>query len=247
MQSTECQVSLSAIDAERFGMQSARAVNVTVDNLQSVLDFCRDNNVKFLIARCNMTDIKAVQAMEGEGFFLTDTLVYYQWNPRFPSVASPTSQNVTVRAVKQEEEGAVQELAALSFQGYYGHYHADPRLDPAKCDETYASWAYRSCTSREVANEVLVAEMENGLVGFITLRINSSNEGEFVLGGVRPDAQGFGIYSLLFSAGKKWLLDQGVERIIVSTQLPNTTVQKVWTGQGFWLNHAFYTFHKWFD
>jgi len=40
------------------------------------------------------------------------------------------------------------------FHGYLGRYHADDRLDRGKCDELYTSWAYCSCVSREVADEV---------------------------------------------------------------------------------------------
>ena len=45
--------------------------------------------------------------------------------------------------------------------------------------------------------EVLVAEVDGRLAGFATLRMNNSEEGEGVLFGVAPFAQGSGIYRSL--------------------------------------------------
>jgi predicted acetyltransferase len=241
------QVSLSDIDTERFGILSARAVNVTCDTLQYVLEYCQSNNVKFLIARCDSDNMKAVQTMESNGFLLTDTLLYYRCD-LIAAVAIQSPVDIVVRPIRFGEATTVREIALEAFQGYMGHYHADPRLDPTACDETYASWAHLSCTVKDVADEVLVAEQDGSLTGFLSLKLNiASKEGTFVLNGVRPSAQGSGVYSALVSFGKERCLQDGLLSVITSTHLPNTAVQKVWTRQGFWLTHAYYTFHKWFD
>ena len=247
MDSTALSVSLSAIDAERFGIQSARASLVTEDTLAPILDFCRANSVVFLIARCDADDIGAVHLMERNGFLLMDTLLHYQCNLTSGPPETSSSPGVTVRAPLPGEEDRVRELATEAFRGYVGHYHADPRLDRVKCDETYASWAYRATTMKEVADHVLVGELNGSLAGFIALKLNSPEEGAFALNAVRPDAQGSGVYSRLVSAGKEWCIDQGAIRVTTSTHLPNRAVQKVWARHGFWLTNAFYTFHKWFD
>ena len=69
-------------------------------------------------------------------------------------------------------------VAAASFRDYFGHYHADPRLDRAKCDETYASWAERSCVDEAVASGVLVAEHGGRVAGFLTLQARGAGEQE---------------------------------------------------------------------
>ncbi len=246
MNSAMPQVFLSEIDKARFGIEAARAVDVTSDKLESVLAFCRANSVKFLIARCDADNMKAVQAMEANGFFLTDTLLYYQCNLRDTRPLS-ISSGIVVRPMYSGEEEMVKMVATESFRGYVGHYHADPRLDREKCDETYASWAYRSCTLGEVADQVLIAERDGSLAGFITLKMNTPEEGQMVLNAVHPGAQGSGVYSALVSSAKEWCFQRGAKRVTTSTQLPNRAVQKVWARQGFWLAHAAYTFHKWFD
>jgi len=239
-------VHLSAIDEERFGIKTARAVGVTLQGLPSMWDFCRIHDVRLLIARCPASELAAVQAMERQGCILTDTLVYYACNllkspiPTDPSV-------VAVRPIHSGEEDRVKAIAAESFKGYYGHYHADQRLDRTQCDEAYTSWAVRSCVSRDVADEVLVTDDGGTLLGFATLRINSPEEGEGVLFGVAPAAQGRGIYRSFMIRSMEWFRAKGCTRQVVSTQITNIAVQKVWTRVGFEPSHAFYTFHRWFD
>jgi len=246
MGSVSSHVFLSDIDKERFGIQTARAPKVTIDTLSSVLDFCYEHSVKFLIARCEADDTKTVQAMEFKGFFLTDTLLYYQCDMQ-TAPKLYVLPGVLIRPVCSGEEEMVKILAAESFRGYIGHYHADPLLDREKCDETYASWACRLCTLGGFADQVLVAERDGSLTGFIILKINTPEECQVVLNAVHPKAQGSGVYSALVSAAKEWCFQKGVKRITTSTQLPNRAVQKVWARQGFWLTHAAHTFHKWFD
>jgi len=98
-----------------------------------------------------------------------------------------------------------------------------------------------------VADEVLVAEWEDRVVGFVTLRRNGPEEGEIVVGGVVPAAQGQGVYRSFIIRGMEWSRVQGAKRTLVSTQITNTAVQKVWSRLGFEPAYACYTFHRWFD
>ncbi len=239
-------VALSAIDEERFGIRIARANRITVSQLPDILDFCQENAVVMLIARCSTNDIKAAQVMEEHGFRLMDTLVYYACDLKKTPVPEDTG-TVLVRPIRPGEEEQVRAVAAAAFKDYFGHYHADDRLDRAKADEAYISWAVRSCASREVADAVYVADWDGRVAGFITLRLNGPDRGEFLLSGVVPEAQGYGIYRSLFIAGMRWCLVQNARQIVISTQVDNIAVQKVWARLGFTMLESFYTFHKWFD
>src|SRR5262249_9036400 len=149
---------------------------------------------------------------------------------------------VPIRPMRAGEADSVRRIAVEIFRGYFGHYHADPRLDPQQCDAAYVSWAERSCLSKDVAEEVLVAELEGRLVGFITLRRNSAEEGEAVVGGVLPEAQGLGIYRAFLVHSMEWCKAQGCTRMLVSTQVTNNAVQKVWARLGYEPSYSYYTF-----
>jgi GNAT superfamily N-acetyltransferase len=242
--SSDPSVKLSPIDTARWSVKTAKATDLGPENLPAALAFCRDESVGFLIARCSTRDLPAAQAMERSGFELMDTLVYYalDLDAKLPN----DTGSIPIRDVRAGEESQVREVASKAFQGYLGHYHADPRLNRAQCDEAYVDWAHRSCLSKEVADAVLVADLDGAVAGFATLRLNSDVEGEGVLFGVAPEAQGRGIYRSLMVTAMKWCQARGRKRMVVSTQITNLAVQKVWSRLRFEPSVSYYTFHKWF-
>lgn len=238
-------ISLSSIDEERFGIRTARTDRLEPHSYSEALEYCRSKDVRLLIARCPTTDMPLVHRMEQDGFELMDTLVYYRRKlATIPEIGD--LDGIVIRPVRLGEEHLVEEIAAESFRGYSSHYHADPRLDVTLCDAAYRSWAVRSCVSREVADQVLVAGCEGRLIGFATLRLRPDGDGEGVLFGVAPAAQGRGLYSQLMLHGMKWCRSQDRRWMIVSTQVSNLAVQKVWVRLGFEAASSCYTFHKWF-
>jgi GNAT superfamily N-acetyltransferase len=237
-------VAFSEVDSERFGVRVARA-HVERENLPKVLDFCGAEQVSLLIARSSTKDLGVVQTMEGIGFLLMDTLVYYSFDLVKRAIPADSS-GAHVRKFVLDDKAQIERVAAEAFQGYYGHYHADTRLDRRKCDEGYVSWAVRSCTSKQVAAEVLVAERDHRIIGFATLRSNSPNECEGVLFGVAPEAQGIGIGRSLILSELGWCKQQQAQRMIISTQVTNVAAQKMWCRVGFEPAHSYYTLHKWF-
>jgi RimJ/RimL family protein N-acetyltransferase len=239
-------IDLSDVDEDRFGYRTAKAAHVTRDGLPGVLAYCREHHIQLLIARCLADDMPAAQAMEQAGFQLMDTLVYYACNP-LERLQPMQNGRISIRAVMEGEEDAVTEVARDAFHGYrFGHYHADPRLDRSACDAVYPSWARALCTTRDAAREVLVADNNCAIVGFIGLRLNDPSEGEGILNGVLRAEQGQGVYTFLLAAGLEWCRQRGAHRFLISTQLANWRVQRVWARLGLALADAQYTFHKWF-
>jgi GNAT superfamily N-acetyltransferase len=238
-------ISLSALDQERFGLVIARDEQLTSSSLARSLEFCDLHGVRLLIARCPSEDIAAAEGLKAAGGRQMDTLVYYA---RTLDSALDLKQHcsVPIRPFKPGDELAVRDVATEAFQDYCGHYHNDERLDRQRVAEIYPSWAERSCLSRQVADHVLVAD-DDAVVGFATLRLNDPEEAEGVLFAVAPRARGLGIYRAFMQEGLRWALERNARRMIVSTQLTNHVVQKVWTSLGFAPTHTLYTFHIWFS
>ncbi len=237
---------LSALDEERFGYRTAKAVVHDDAEAAASVDDAGNLGAKLLIVRCRAEDLHAAQMLEERGARLMDVLVYYARDLRKHPIPADVG-GVPVRPLRDGDADAVAAIARDSFAGYLGHYHADPRIDRAKADEVYVSWAYRSCVSRDVAHEVLIADDGAALLGFATLRRNAPDEGEGVLFGVAPAAQGRGIYRSFMIGGMNWCVAQGAARMVVSTQITNIAVQKVWTRLGFEPHKSYLTFHRWFD
>ena len=238
-------VALSQIDSERFGLRVGRA-HLRPGNLSRILQSCAEENIDLLIARCASSDLATAQDMEMQGFSLMDTLVYYRFDLAKRAIPEDKGE-FPVRSLRPADEDQVRTVAAAAFRGYMGHYHADRRLDPRKCDEAYASWAERSCLSKAAADEVLIAEHNGRVAGFATLRLNSPQEIEGLLFAVAPEYQGRGICRSFMIRSLQWCRSQGAQRMIISTQVGNVSMQKVWCRVGFEPSHSYYTFHKWFS
>ena len=245
MTSPHDRVYLSRIDEKRFGVIVAKSLSVTSDTLPSIIKFCLDKRVSLLIARCLTSEVNAVHEMEKQGFLLMDTLVYYKCDIQKKPAPSDDSPN-NIRLIRPGEEEQVRDVAAKAFKGYFGHYQADERLDRASCDDIYIDWAYRSCISKDCADAVFVAELDDKIAGLATLRINGPDEVEGILFGVSPAVHGRGIYRSFMISGMIYCKEKGRKNLIVSTQIINLAVQKVWTRLGFEPSRSFYTFHKWF-
>jgi GNAT superfamily N-acetyltransferase len=235
---------LSAIDRERFGIVIARDERITHESLAASLQFCREHSVRLLIARCASDDFAAKQGLEAAGGRQMDTLLYYA-RALDREIEGDHRCSVPIRPVQPGDELAIRRVAAEAFHDYAGHYHNDERLDRQRVAEIYPSWAERSCLSRQVADQVLVAD-DGAIVGFATLRLNDPQEAEGVLFAVAPQARGRGIYRAFMHEGMRWARAQSAQRMIVSTQSTNHTVQSVWQSLGFTPIRTLLTFHLWF-
>ena len=238
-------VQLSPLEESRFGILTARAHPTTPEEVRAALEFCNTEGVQLLIARCPSSALPTAHAIEAAGGRLMDVLTYHTFD--FEKTAMPADDNsVTSRLARPQDGPAIAIVAGPMFKGYQGHYHADPRLDRVKCDEVYVSWAERSCQSRDVADDVLVLVEGDAILAFATLRLNSPQEAEIVFGGVSQVAQGRGLYRTLIVRSMEWCQARA-RRVVISTQLTNVAVQKVWNRLGFELTRSYLTFHVWFD
>jgi GNAT superfamily N-acetyltransferase len=231
----------------RFGYRMARLILDSAcepADAERILEMCRAANVEMLTLRVPTDKVALVQALEMIQFRSMDCLVYYECPTEDLSAVQPST--VEIREATGEDAATVGEVARLCFSDYFSHYHADARLDHGKVSEAYVDWAQRSCADREVASCVYVPIVDGTIAGFITLRQNSPTEGEGVLNAVHPSFAGAGIYGQLITRSKQWCRDNGMKRMVISTQIDNLRVQRAWSNRGFHLCKSYYTFHRWF-
>jgi GNAT superfamily N-acetyltransferase len=246
MKKSTVPIYISEIDEKRFGIKVAKTDNMALYDIPSIMRFCKEHKIRLLIARCSTGDLPLVQELEKKGCLLMDTLIYYSCNLRKNPPPEYASE-IKIRPFKFGEEEIIKSIAAEAFDGYRGHYHADSRLDKDKCNETYVDWAYRSCFHKEVADQVFVADLKEKVIGFGTVRINSPDEGHYIIAGVLKPYQGMGTYRMILMNCMRWCMERNVGAIITATQITNLAVQKVWIRLGFEPSHSYYTFHKWFE
>lgn len=239
-------ITLNDLETKRFGAVCAK-LNSNEPNLNNVNEQARIHNVSMLSTRVAVDDFPRIHELEKDGYQLMDTLVYYGRSLKSLSPPVELTQALSIRQATPQDEEGVCAVARLAFKDYFGHYHADTRLDNQAADEVYIQWAQTSVQDIHDKAPVLVAELDDKVVGFITIRLNSTTEGEVCLNAVSPDYQGKGIYNHLFVYALKTFKDLGAKRAIISTQINNYPVQKIWGRHGLSLEQAYYTLHKWMD
>lgn len=235
----------SQLDEKRFGVYVARAIDVNLDRLPVVLEFCHAQNVQLLIARCSTHELLSLQAMENAGFLLMDTLIYFEFNLHRREL--PPRHDLNIRTVEPQDVDAVKELSRQAFSGYDSHYHADTKLDRLACDELYVDWAVRSCSQKELADEVFVADSKNGILGFLVLKVDKIKIADCRLYAVSRHAQKSGVGQALLIEALHWCVKKGLDAMTISTQITNIASQKACIRVGFEPYNSFYTLHKWFD
>lgn len=237
--------SLSKIDQFRFGVVTAKLNIEAGGEIAELFASASKNQVELMIIRVLADNLTVVQELENEGAFLTDTLVYYKKN-EMQQCSENLPQGYVSRVATPTDASRLEVVALATFAGYFGHYHSDSHLNKRDCDLVYSSWAAASCTSKNVADAVLLIEKNDVIAAFATIKTTSDGEIEGVLFGVAPEHRGKGLHSSLMTISQNWGVKNKYKSMITSTQLINTAVQKNWCRLGFEPVKSYYTFHKWF-
>lgn len=237
-------LSPAPLETERFGVRTLRAGTVTVEEVPRLLGEVSSAQAELVIVRCHATDAATLQALQAGGFRVMDTIVYFERDlerrPLEPGAADPR-----VRLATAADTDEIVRVARVAFSDYYGHYHADPRLDRAAADEAYVHWTLRSCVEPGCADAVFVAEVEGRIGAFSTAIRDSEGRGDWLLAGVAPEAQRHGLYRAMAGTAMAWAAANGLRAFRSSTQLRNLGVQKVWVRIGMEPAAAYYTLHLW--
>lgn len=238
-------IELNALESARFGIVAARVIDAQA-SVAEIDAAARAKGAQMLTARVDVGDLPRVHALEEAGFRLMDTLVYYARDIGDVSDPAPSPQGVIIRPATEADATAVGDVARAAFVDYVGHYHSDPRLDNTAADAAYVEWAETSIRTADPSLPALVALQPDRVVGFLTLRLNSDVEIEIMLNAVHPEVQRRGIYRRLVEHAISVGRAAGCSLAIVSTQINNYAVQRVWSRLGFTHSRSLYTFHKWF-
>jgi GNAT superfamily N-acetyltransferase len=238
----------SPLDSHRFGVQIGRAALYAPEHVGQALAYCRENALQMLIVRCGVEHLPTVQALEAAGGRLMDTIVTYaiKLKDNTPPPDDPADP-LRVRLGRPEDAPIMAEITGEAFRGFYGHYHADPRLDPRKADAGYEEWGGRCFSVPGVSDVNYVAEYAGEPVGYYALRRVDQEVSEGVISAVRPDMQGKGIFRRLMQHAMAWGWSIGTTRMLMATLINNLATQKAVVRLGFEPAFAHYTFHWWLD
>jgi len=233
----------SALDTERFGFNIAK-INDFDFPVVDILKALKSNNYKLIISKVKANDLQLISELERLGFELKDIQVTYK---KDTSGISPftKSANVKIRDAKLSDKDTLVNIAQKSFKDY-GHYAADKKLDSKKCNEIYSDWIVRSF-DKQVADNILVAEIDGQVAGFLSHKIYGSVT-KYAAGGIGaidPFYRNKSIFKEITVAGIDWARSNNCEWVEHNVLVTNYPVNRSFSNLGFRIQNSFVTFHKW--
>lgn len=233
----------SNLDTERFGFNIAK-INEFDSPIVDILKSLKLNGYKLIISKVNANNLHLINELEKYGFELKDIQVTYKIETS-DSLSLTQSANVMIRDAKLTDRNALFDIAQKSFKGY-GHYAADKKLDAEKCNEIYSDWIVRSF-DKQVADNILIAEIDGRVAGFLSHKIYGS-ENKYAAGGIGaidPVYRNRNIFQEITIAGINWARESNCKWVEHNVLITNYPVNRSFSNLGFRISNSFVTFHKW--
>lgn len=135
-------------------------------------------------------------------------------------------------------------LVRLAIEsGIYSRYNIDKKIGREKYEELYKLWIINS-VNKEIAQEVLVYQIQSEIVGFVTLKLNGKIA-EIGIIAVDKNFRGQGIGKALMQEAENWFINHGGSKIQVTTQLKNIPASKLYERCGYNIESKEYCYHIW--
>lgn len=234
----------SKLDSERFNMEIHRAVVTSVE-VKEISKYLIENEVDILIIRLDAANKNEHSKLASLGmpYLHCDTLVYYECKLENHKVEG-LRNHLVFEKVEASNSHKLEKMVPIIFNDYTNHYTSNPKLDKAKILEGYKEWALNHCTPDDDRISWIVLNENGTEVGFATCSYNSQERiCEGVLYGILPDKSGGGVYGDMIRFTQNYFKERNYVRMVVSTQVQNYAVQKVWAREGFYMFKAWDTYH----
>ncbi|HAM49194.1 MAG TPA: hypothetical protein DCP92_00295 [Nitrospiraceae bacterium] len=198
-------------DTRFFGRKIGEMRNVSSDEevKKSLVQAIREH-FRYLMCRVSAHEIRAVQILENQGFYLTDVGVTL--GKRVDLVDLSEKAQSSAKEGTIEDVGTLKTIAAGLFK--CGRFYQDHFFTREEADRVYQAWAENSV--KGFADKVFLI----GEKGFITCRA-SGDTGDIPLVGVAAPYQGKGVGTALVRNALMWFHKSGVRTVTVRTQAGN--------------------------
>jgi len=235
-------------DSAHFGFPVAR-INSSVAfwSLDGIAERMRNHGI--VLAYFNVgTRVPSIsdEALSRLGGRLVDQRVTYtarltsdDWANLEPELDHDHFHIAEYRSV--EVASSLRRLALES--GAFSRFRLDPQIPQGVFEAIYDAWIRRS-VAREIADEVLTANEDDRIIGFVTVRAGGPL-GEIGLLAVDASARGRGVGLSLVRAAHSAMLRHGCTQARVATQKDNLGACAVYQSAGYVVSEVERVYHFW--
>ena len=230
---------------EYFGPLRPEVIAEAEAFVAKVIEDARAHGMRHVTAPVKAGDTLGQLALQCGGFTMSDTIIVHGIDLTAYDGPLPS------RSIRTAEDGDAAALAAISGTCFgnrrynANRFNSDPAFDPVAVESLYQMWASKS-VRKEMADEVLVYDVDSAPAGFITLSTSTGPSGAVVgtipLNAVAPEHQGKGIYTDLVRAALLRLKARQASTVEIRTQLSNLAVHRTWQRLGGVIVDALHTF-----
>lgn len=222
----------------RIGRIEPRCLKSEV--LDAAIEWAKTNRIDCLYFLSVADDPESVHLAERERFQLVDVRMTFE-HAITNGEAKRATGDGTVRLAREDDLPALRTIAAVSHHDT--RFYFDRHFDRAHCDQLYETWIEKSLHG--FANAVLVAELNQKPVGYVTLN-SRDTESQIGLIAIAAGHQGTGLGRLLVEHSIEWARQAGAQVIKVVTQGRNVPAQRLYQRCGFVTASFELWYHRWF-
>lgn len=229
-------------DTEFFGVRiaSLHARDSSPGALREALDWCRKESIACLYLRSDADDTGTLRVAGELGFRFVDVRMTFD---RDLATTQTPSVHESIRSARPDDVSTLRAIAAYNHANT--RFYADGRFARERCDELYATWIEKSVGGW--AERVLVADLGQGPIGYLSIHLRSATTGEIGLIGLAREAQGQGLGRQLVESALAWMRHKGRTRSTVVTQGRNIAAQRLYQSCGFRTRAMELWHHRWLD
>lgn len=232
-------------ESKRFKKRVFRGEMNEIDEKIVIKDLI-NNSVDIAIIRFPVESIHNLYRLGNLNipYLVADALVYYDVGLSDYPINPIVNKDIEFIECTENNVSELRILVSEIFQEYHNHYFSNPYLNRNDILEGYIEWANNYIRTIKKDRFVFLVKKQNKFVAFLTCSISfEKNEGEGVLYGVLSSESGNKIYSDMIRFTQSYMKNLGIKRMIVSTQVHNYAVQKVWMQEDFRMYSACKTVH----
>ncbi len=240
-------------DTSLFGVRIGRVLDgpLTPAKAGQAIEWAYANSIGCLYYLAPLSDTGSIAIAQRNGFDFADVRMTYVFarpdrlpaNREEPPAGEEGERRTVLRAFRSSDIDALQSIASTSFTDT--RFYQDPRFDRQACRRLYEIWVDKSCHGW--ADAVIVAELDDRPVGFVTCHATVAGEGSIGLVGVSEYARGQGVGQALIQGALKWMAEREVARISVVTQGRNLAAQRLYQRSGLLVDQIHLWLHWWSD
>jgi GNAT superfamily N-acetyltransferase len=237
---------LSAVDQQRFGVVTAKALCLDAAALADALRASRSLHAQLAIVRIPSSAWGCLDAAINAGGALKDILDFHDWQVCADDYAEP--QDAAGEAISlgvPTDADALGVLAREAFFNYESHYHRDTRLDRSDATDVYPDWARNACVHATDESPVIVTRWGDRIVAFAALRRLTADILDVALFGVAGQVQGNGVGMRLMRHVQRFAFCSHAPLLTYSTQIENVAARRLVARCGFLPAYSLMTFHFW--